>query len=212
MTTRRSVLGGLFLSLTVGIPAQVIAQDDLAIARDPTLWPGLVTAVGRSYSVDGNATPVVPVDGTRSVTMRVFEFATASDAANAYSLLTAQGAAIVQAEDANAMVGSGYLNAPDEPTWKVSASTSMGEYIDWRFGQRETYLLASLIRAGSNVGLSSADELFDAFHAGAASPDESAFVAAGGSTGGLWGFFPTDNIAYEGLAPVGDEIVFPVTS
>ena len=85
MVTRRVVLGGLLLSLTVGIPAQVVAQDDLAIAKDPTLWPGLQTVIERTYPVDPNGTPSLPADDTRQIILRVYTFATVSDAEHAYA-------------------------------------------------------------------------------------------------------------------------------
>lgn len=80
------------------------------------------------------------------------------------------------------------------------------------FAQEDEFLFVTMSISLSDDGDSSADDLAGYLvDDGEESRDDADFNEDGGSTGGLWGFFPDDDEDFlEGVVPAGDEITFPV--
>ena len=92
-----------------------------------------------------------------------------------------------------------------------SSSDSEG-YYRLVFSQEDEHLFVAMALSLSEDGNARADDLVDYLvNDGEESNDDPEYDEDGGSTGGLWGFFPDDDHdALQDLIPGGDEITFPV--
>jgi hypothetical protein len=92
-----------------------------------------------------------------------------------------------------------------------SSSDSEG-YYRLVFSQQDEHLFVAMALSLTEDGNTRADDLVDHLvNDGEAGNDEPEFDEFGGSTGGLWGFFPDDDDdLLADLIPGGDEITFPV--
>jgi hypothetical protein len=185
---------------------------------------GIVAAVNRSYVVDmgpftfgtpegGQASPVAERVGPIYLSLGVMEFEDAELAAGAFEVMREEvGPSFTEGEDgAGAEVVEGELAGIGEQAWRIDIADTDG-YFYVAFAQDGEYVMM-VVATGRSAEAFATTASFLAYlvEEGEASADAEAFMAEGGSTGGLWGFFPDDdNEALAGMMQYGDEIVFPV--
>lgn len=225
---RVAVLLLVAMMTTSMIPA--VAQDEaVGPLDDLTQLDGIEAAVGRSYSIEdlfaifaatpeeGVADPLAEFDGPLFVIMQVLKFDSSDNAEAAFNLVKDEGGASFAAsiEDAETEVSEDEIDDLGDRAFGIDLhSTAEGEegYYRVAFAQDDEFVFVVITVAVSEGGIEHNDDLLDYMvNDGEQSDDDEEFLEAGGSTGGLWEIFPDeDHEAFEGLIPIGDEILFPI--
>jgi hypothetical protein len=205
-----------------------------ASAQGPNPFPpleemeGLETAVLRSYDLDFSQFEAVP-DGsdTEEAEYRdalalagfVLEFDSADHATGAYDAIVANGVGEIGAAFGfeNPELTELDLDDIGERAHAFSLFNATGStegYVRMVVMQAESYVFLSLIITEAEESSLDADALIAHFAEGTSDGHSGTGTFAEGtsdSSDGLWAFFPdADHVLWAGLAPEGDQILFPV--
>jgi hypothetical protein len=217
----------LIRRLSVSVMAFVIgctlvpaaAQDEGAsLIDDVGQLEGIQAGVNRTWSVDFSALPSETEQATMDawvISGAILKFDTADNAGAAFQAfsrmddaewlgdLSAPG--IFERESLNGLGDQAYA------TSGVSADDDDEGHFRVVVVQDGQYLYFANVLSMSKEGTASADALIDHFvNDGAEGAGDPVYNKDGGSSGGLWGYFPADDAAYlSSLAPAGDDIIFP---
>lgn len=233
MTRLRSVFAVLLTALFILTAAPATAQDEGPFPEFSDL-AGLEVGLSRSYSLDFSAFEAVPEgspdaspEGSPEPAYRdvlnftgfVLEFDSSDNAGSGYEAFLDHGIEPLQTSLGfdNPTVTEGELTDLGDQAFAYSIfneTESTEGYFRYAFMQQDAYVFVAIIITESEASSLDADALLAHFaeatdegHSGPGMHDE-----AGGSSGGLWEFFPAaDHELYEGLIPTGDEVFFPVS-
>jgi hypothetical protein len=168
-------------------------------------------------SPDDGGDPFASVEGTYFLVGWVLEFDDEAAAGDAFTMFRESGAEIFTADfDQSALDISGEVRdgLGDEGYTIDFASTAEGDkgHFRYAFVRSGALLFAGIGIALTEGGLDTADALLTAMvDDGEQGDAEVAFDALGGSTGGLWDYFPDDDDDLLGeLIPAGDQTLYPV--
>lgn len=196
---------------------------------DPATLEGLQAAVSRSASLDFSAFEMEPEaagspEGSEpayrdvlNLTGFVFEFETGEQAAAGYDAVLANGVEplVAMLGFENPVLTEGDLDdlgdqAHFSSIFNETASTE--GYFRYVVMQQEAYLFLAIVITETEETSLEADALLAHFadESAAGHSGPGTFDAEGGSTDGLWAFFPdASDPLYAGLLPSGDEVLFP---
>ncbi|MDQ3539740.1 MAG: hypothetical protein M3440_03555 [Chloroflexota bacterium] len=206
----------------------VMAQETSPFSNIGDL-AGIEAAVSRSYLVDFSgqedasmATPISEEEfaeypGVFFMTGFVMEFGDADQAAQGYEQLQSQAAT----EVGNSMGDDEFtieeaeidgIGANAFGFTVTSQTDNPAGFFRYSFAQQESYVFMVIVFAGTDETAVEADSILA--HLGNQDADFSGLgdhMPEGGSTGGLWQFFPeaTDDLV-SGFLPAGDTVEFPV--
>ena len=225
MTQLRRV-SALFVALLLAVTLVPVSAQEGGPFPDLSGLSGLQSGIDRSYSLDFSALEAEPSGSPAAEEYRdvlnltgfVFEFDTSENAAAGYDAFVSHGV-----DPLIAMLGfeSPVLSDSDVAdlgnqahAYSVFNDTGATEgYFRYVVMQKDAYVFLAIIITESEESSLDADALLTHFaetvsesHSGPGTFDE-----AGGSTGGLWGFYPdADHEIYAGLVVSSDEILFPI--
>ncbi len=220
---RLTILSIAIFALLHALPAHAQTPDANEIPPIDE-FEGIQAAVDRTWGPDVAgmmaATPdLQPEDieqGVNVLSAMVLRFDTDEHAQAAYDTFQQSlGSQLLQ------LAQGGTPTVSDEPISDLGDTASAVTLLTVTPDQ-ETHLRFVLVREGEYVFLTYAlamtsdeamiaDDLArNAVNDGAEQGNEAIFVAEGGSTGGLWGFMPSDdNELLGGLIPIADETLYP---
>jgi hypothetical protein len=189
---------------------------------------GLQSGIDRTYSLDFSALEPEPSGSPEagepeyrdvlSLTGFVFEFDTSENAAAGYDAFVGHGveSMIAMMGFENPVLSEAEVADLGDQAYAYSVFNDTGTtegYLRYVVMQKDAYVFLAIIITESEESSLDADALLTHFaeattegHSGIGTFDES-----GGSTGGLWAFFPdADHEVYAGLVVSGDELLFPI--
>ena len=222
-------LSVLFLAALFALTmAPVAAQEEATSALDDvTQLEGIEAAVGRSYSIDfealmaitpeaGADDPFATMEGIVFLFMTALEFDSDDNAEAAFDLVKEEGASSFEGdfEGEDVEFIEGEIEGLGDNAWGIDVVSTSGDtegVYRIAYAQEDEYLFAVITVATTEDGVTNNDVLLEYLVDEGDKGDDVEFNADGGSTGGLWDFFPDDdNDALEGVIPSGDETLFPV--
>ncbi len=188
---------------------------------------GLQAAVNRSASLDFAAFELEPAGSAEgevpayrdvfNLTGFVLEFDTSDNAATGYDAFLDNGVKplITMLEFENPVATDEAVEDLGDQAYAYSIfneTASAAGYFRYVVMHHDTYVFLAIIITGAEETSLDADALLASFaaksgegHSGLGEHD-----SEGGSTGGLWAFFPnTDDPLYAGLVPDGDQVLYP---
>jgi hypothetical protein len=196
---------------------------------DVSQLAGIEAGVARSWSVDfearaAEATPTEEFDifagaeGLLFLFGWVLAFDDASNAEAAFARLRDEGVGLFLSEfesDPEATIAEAALDDLGNQAYQFDLSSTAEEdvgYFRLAFAQEDAFILFGIGLSTTEAGVAGANSLLGYLvEDGEKSDEDDTFDAAGGSTGGLWGFFPDDDEPFlAGLIPASDEILYPV--
>ncbi|CAN5785538.1 hypothetical protein BH24CHL3_BH24CHL3_05310 [soil metagenome] len=227
MSILRSTLAVLLTALFVLTAAPAMAQDEDA-SPFPDLFEleGLEAGVTRGYALDFSQFEAVETDSDEAEYRDVFiysgivlEFDSDDNAAAGYDAFLDHGIepTVTGFGLEDPAITEGGVEDLGEQAFAYSVFNDTGStegYIRYVFTQQDAYVFVAIIVTETEESSLDADALLALFverteegHSGVGTHD-----AEGGSTDGLWAFYPdADHELWAGLIPAGDEVVFPVT-
>ena len=230
MSTLRSTLAVLLTALFVLTAAPALAQDENA-SPFPDLFEleGLRAGVTRGYALDFSQFEAVETDSDEADEVEyrdvfffsgiVLEFDSGDNAAAGYDAFLDHGIepTVTGFGFDDPAITEGEVEDLGEQAFAYSIFNDAGStegYVRYIFTQQDAYLFVAIIITETEESSLDADALLALFveqteegHSGVGTHD-----AEGGSTDGLWAFYPeADHELWAGLIPAGDEVVFPVT-
>jgi len=188
---------------------------------------GLQAAVNRSASLDFLAFEMEPASSPEgnepayrdvfNLTGFVFEFDTSDNAATGYVAFLDNGVEplVTMLGLENPVLTEGEISELGDQAYAYSIfneTASTEGYFRYVAVQQDTYLFLAIIITETEETSLDADALLAAFaeESGEGHSGLGEHNSEGGSTGGLWAFFPdTDDPLYAGLVPDGDEVLYP---
>lgn len=217
----------MLMSLSL-VPAA--AQDDESIAIDDlNQFDGIENGVSRSWSIDFEALmaeatidpnssedPFADMTGLFLLYGSVMQFDNDGHAEDAYKRLYDADDAEWQTDmEEGAEFSREDLDDLGNQAFAIDIASTQAEsegYYRLVIAQDDEYLFFAMALGFSGDDNSRADDLADYLvNDGEESGDDPEYNEDGGSTGGLWGYFPDDDSdIVDGLVPGGDEITFPV--
>jgi hypothetical protein len=189
---------------------------------------GMQAGVNRSYSLDFDALEMVPEGSPAAgqpayrdvlnLTGFVLEFDTAANAATGYDAFLDYGTDSLQMllDFDNPTITEGDVAGLGDHAYAYSIfnqAASTEGYFRHVIVQHDTYIFLAIIITESEASSLDADALLATFveAANAGHSGTGTFDEAGGSSGGLWAFFPpADHELYRGMVVTGDEIMYPM--
>ena len=231
MHTRWRNLLALFAVLLLGamMASPAAAQDDLDDPlEDLESLPGIQNAVARIHTVDyealmagmagtpgAEADPFAAIDGILAINSAVLQFDNEDNASAAYDRVKDAGVAAMT-DGEGTVTSEGDIDDLGNKAWGANFTTQDEDLGGEAFSRvtiaqdnEYVFLTVSISTTEDGAGKSE-DVLKHLVNDGEASGDDVSFSSQGGSTGGLWGFFPADDAdIFEGLIPGGDEILYP---
>ena len=230
MSTLRSTLAVLLTGLFVLTAAPTMAQDEHA-SPFPDFFEleGLEAGVTREYALDFSQFEAVETDSDEADEVEyrdvftysgiVLEFDSGDNAAAGYDAFLDHGIepTVTGFGLEDPAVAEAEVEDLGEQAFAYSIFNDTGStegYIRYVFTQQVAYVFVAIIVTETEESSLDADALLALFveqtgegHSGVGTHD-----AEGGSTDGLWAFYPdADHELWAGLIPAGDEVVFPVT-
>jgi len=216
----------LLMSLSL-VPAA--AQDEEGIAIDDiSQLDGIEDGVARSWSIDfeslmAEATidpdstedPFADLTGVFVLYGSVMKFDSDNHAADAYQqLYDADDSEWTADMSSDAEFEREDIDDLGEEAFAMTAASTTEEsegHYRIIIAQDDEYLFFSMAVSMTDDGNQTADDLADyMLNDGEEDGDDPDFDEDGGSSGGLWGFFPDDDEDFlESVVPAGDEITFP---
>ena len=232
MTLVRRLIGlmlAMLLALSI-VPA--FAQDMDDTSEDPledlSQFEGIQHGVSRSWSIDFAAMmemtptgededPFADMTGLFLVGGFILEFeedGNAEDAFTSFQDLSDEEVAGELDEDGSATIVREDLDDLGDQATAFTVTTEEEEFggtYRYVIVQDGNYLLMAITAGTTEEDVAVADEfaseMVDNLD-GQSGPGE--FDEEGGSTGGLWDIFPSgDDEMFEGLVPLGDEVIYP---
>lgn len=219
----------LLCLVAVGVLSSPAMAQETAPFSDIGDLEGIEAAVSRSYLVDfsgtgdpARATPIseeafAAYTGVFFVTGFVMEFGNPDQAAQGYDQLQSQastevGASMGDDEFTIDEAGIDGVGANAFGFTVTSQSANPAGFFRYAFTQQGSYVFMVIAFAGSGEAVGKADALL--VHLGNQDADFSGLgdhLPDGGSTGGLWQFFPeADDDLVSGFLPAGDTVEFPI--
>lgn len=210
------------------LAAPVMAQETAPFSNIGDL-EGIEAAVSRSYLVDfsgtgdpAQATPIseeafAEYTGLFFLTGFVMEFGNADQAAQGYAQLQSQAATEVGASmgDDEYTIDEAEIDGIGANAFGftvTSQSANPAGFFRYVFAQQGAYVFMVIAFAGSEEAIGGADAMLA--HLGNQDADHSGLgdhLPDGGSTGGLWQFYPAaDDPLVSGFLPAGDTVEFPI--
>lgn len=194
---------------------------------DPADLAGLRAAVNRSASLDFSAFDIEPAGSPEgdepayrdvlNLTGFVFEFDTGENAATGYDAFIDNGIEplVAMLGFDNPVLTEGEVEDLGQQAYAYSISNETAStegYFRYVVMQQDAYVFLAIIITETEETSLDADALLASFaeKAGEAHSGPGEHDPEGGSTGGLWAFFPdAGDPLYAGLALDGDEVLFP---
>ena len=205
------------------------AQDDGSSTAfdDLSELEGIEQAVSRGWSVDfeelfsvtpeDGEDPFAAMEGVWFVYGMVYEFDGDDNAGAAYETISKmereEWVGDLSEEEGDTEISIEEVDDLGDEAFEINMVTSADEGGAYRINvaREDEYLFMAMAIGTSEDGLESADGLIDYLVNEGEAGDDEEFDEAGGSTGGLWDFFPDDDHeSVEDLEPAGDEILFQV--
>lgn len=219
----------LLLAATFALSVSIAgAQDDgSSEVIDPSEFEGIEQAVSRAWSIDfqdllsqtpeDGEDPFAAMEGVWLMSGMVYEFDNDDNAGAAYETISeleveAWMGDLTEAEGDTEISIEEVDDLGDE-AFSVDLVTTADDGGAYRIdvAREDEYVFIALAVGTTEDGLESADGLIDYLVNEGEAGDDEEFDEAGGSTGGLWDFFPDDDHeSLEDLEPAGDEILYPV--
>ena len=227
MSCVRSVTIGFLIALLALSSLPAAAQERESEAFDFSTLDGIEAGVSRSWVIDfatllegatpdDGGDPFAKVDGTYFLVGWVLEFGDEAAAGDALTMFRESGVDTFTADfDQSALDISEreWEGTGDEGYAFDFASTAEGDkgHFRYAFVRSGALLFAGVGIALTEGGLDTADALLTAMVDDGEKGDAGvSFDDFGGSTGGLWGYFPDDDDDLLGeLIPAGDQILYP---
>jgi len=187
-------------------------------------FEGLEAAVDRTWGPDiagmMAATPdLQPEDVEQGITVlsaMVLRFDSEENALAAYDTFqTGIGSQLLaMAQGGTPTVSDEPLSALGEVASATTLTTTTPEqetYLRFVLAQEEQYVFLTYALATTSDEATIADDLAAyVVNDGEEQGDEAIYVAEGASTGGLWGFMPSDDtVLLRGLVPISDQTLYP---
>jgi hypothetical protein len=226
---RARVFVAVFLtSLLAGSVIPAAAQDEDSGAFDFGSLEGIEAAVSRTWSIDfaairAAATPsedfnvFAGSEGLLFMYGWVIEFDSDDNAAAAFDTFRESGPELILGDMDNAadftIEESELADIGDRAlVFDVSGASEEEEaYFRYAFAQEGSYVLFAIgVATTPDTTGPTNDVLASMVNDGGKSEDDVTFDEAGGSTGGLWGFFPEAGADVLGdLIPLTDMVIYP---
>jgi hypothetical protein len=222
-----SLMPGFLVALLALTTLPALAQEGESEAFDFSTLDGIEAGVSRSWVVDfaalldgatpdAGVDPFATVEGTYFLVGWVLEFDDDDAARNAFDMFREAGADIFTADfDQSTLdISERELGGLGDEGYAFDfASTAEGDkgHFRYAFVRSGALLFVGIGIALSEGGLDTVDTLLEAMVDDGEKGDvDVSFDDFGGSTGGLWGFFPEDDDDLLGeLIPAGDQILYP---